>query len=377
VNHRRYFHVHAEVGLNLPKTRAYVMQTLRSYGLEPKACGSGVTATIGKGGRTILLRADMDALPIREESGEPFACTTGNAHACGHDFHAAMLLTAAKLLKEREDQLAGTVKLMFQPGEEVLLGARDMMENGLLDDPMPDAALAVHVCAGKEPPGMYMYNDTGALMASVDGFRITIRGKGAHGAYPQAAIDPINIAVHVYLAMEDLISREAEPEKMCILSVGKFTAGSAWNVIPESAVLEGAVRTNDKASRERLLRRLHEVAEKTAEVYDGTAQVEMLCQVPPLTCDPGLMEEIVGYLEQSGIPQLRSQPGITANASEDFALIAERIPSAYLYLSAGFPDERGELLAHNPQVVFDEDVCPIGAACLVHCAESWLKAHKM
>ena len=377
VAHRRYLHTNAEVGLDMPKARAYVMEQLRLAGLQPRQCGHGITATLGTGGKCILLRADMDALPMAEESGEPFACPTGEAaHTCGHDFHAAMLLTAAKLLKESEEALEGTVKFMFQPAEESFEGARDMIENGILTDPKVDAALAFHVTSGQMPLGMYMYNSTGTFMASVDGFQITIRGKGAHGAYPQNAIDPINIGVHVYLALEALIAREANPEKMCVMTVGSFNAGSAPNIIPETAVLQGTIRTNDKASRETLVRRMKEVSQKTAEVYGGSAEIEMLSEVPPLVCQPELTEEMAGYLGTMGVPNAMACPGISASASEDFATVAELVPGAFFYLSAGFMDRRGACPAHNPRVLFNEEVCPMGAAGYAHCAVQWLKNHK-
>ena len=377
VSHRRYLHTHAEVGLVMPKAKAYVMEKLKQYGLEPRECGHGVTATLGKGGKCILLRADMDALPMGEESGEPFACPTGTeAHTCGHDFHAAMLLTAAKMLKENEENLEGTVKFMFQTAEETFEGAKNMIENGILENPVPDAALAYHVTAGKMPIGIFMYNSTGTMMFSVDGFRITVTGRGGHGAYPHTSIDPINIAVHVYLALEALIAREANPEKANVLTVGKFQAGSAPNIIPNQAVLEGTLRSNDKASRELLVRRLKEVAVKTAEVYGGTAEIQMLSEVPPLICDPKLTNEFVGYMKEMGIPGAMPYPGVSASASEDFASVAEKIPGTFLYLSAGFPDDRGAAPAHNPRVRFNEDVCPMGAACYAHCATQWLKNHK-
>lgn len=377
IAHRRYFHTNAEVGLNMPKARAYVMEKLREYGLEPKECGHGVTASVGTGGKCILLRADMDALPMGEESGEPFACPTGTeAHTCGHDFHAAMLLTAAKMLKETEDSLEGTVKFMFQPAEETFEGARDMIENGILENPPVDAALAFHVTSGKMPVGIYMYNSTGTFMASVDGFKIKVKGKGAHGAYPQNSIDPINIAVHVYLALEALIAREADPSKMCVMTVGSFHGGTASNIIPETAEMQGTIRTNDKASRELLVRRMQEVAAKTAEVYGGTAEIEMLSQVPPLVCDPKLTNEIAGYMGTLGVPGAMPYPGVSANASEDFASVAERVPGTFMYLSAGFLDERGAYPAHNPKVLFNEEVCPIGAGGYAHCAAEWLKNNK-
>lgn len=152
---RRYLHANAEVGLNLPRTKAYVMQKLTEFGLEPVDCGFGITTTVGKEGKCILLRADMDALPMGEESGENFACPTGSeAHCCGHDMHAAMLLTAARMLKENEDALEGKVKFMFQPAEETFEGSQNMIENGILENPTPDAALAFHVGPGQMPVGL-------------------------------------------------------------------------------------------------------------------------------------------------------------------------------------------------------------------------------
>ncbi len=373
ISNRRHFHQHPEVGLCMPETQAYVLQTLRSYGIQAEACGHGVTACIGQGGRCILLRADMDALPMAEESGEAFACTSGReAHTCGHDFHAAMLLGAARMLKENEAALQGTVKLMFQPAEETFEGSMDMIQAGILENPQVDAALAYHVSPGQMPVGLVMYNAHGTMMFSVDGFRIRIQGKGAHGAYPQKSIDPINIGVHIHLALQELIAREADPEKACVLTIGKFEAGTAANIIPDTAVLEGTLRTNDRQERTKLVQRIREVAERTANVFGGEVQVEALSDVPPLICDPKLTTEMLSYMRELSIPQYTEYPDVTASASEDFANVAERVPSCFMYLSAGFMDERGSYSAHNPKVRFNEDVCPIGAACLAHCADRWL-----
>lgn len=378
VANRRYFHTNAEVGLHMPKATAYVLEKLAEYGIEAKRCGEGVTATIGNGGKVILLRADMDALPMAEESGLPFACPTGTeAHCCGHDMHAAMLLTAAKMLKENESELQGTVKLMFQPAEETFQGAKNMVANGILENPRPDAALAYHVGAGKMPTGLYMYNDSGsAVMFSSDGFKITVHGKGSHGAYPHTSIDPINIGVHIHLALQELIAREVDPSAACVLTVGQFNAGSAPNIIPETATLSGTIRTNNKEAREKLVSRLKEVAEKTAWVYGGTATVEWADGVPPLMCDAALTKEIVSYMKELPVPGLMGYPGITASASEDFAVICDQIPGVMMYLSAGFLDERGAAAAHNSKVQFNEDVLPFGAAALAHCATRWLADHQ-
>lgn len=375
IANRRYFHTNAEVGLDMPKAKAYVMDKLKEYGLEPQECGYGVTASVGKGGKTILLRADMDALPMPEESGEEFACPTGKeAHACGHDFHAAMLLTAAKMLKENEAELEGTVKFMFQPAEETFEGSKNMIENGILDG--VDVALAYHVSSGKMPVGIYMYNNKTTMMFSVDGFKITVKGKGSHGAYPHSGIDPINIGVHIYLALEALIAREADPAKANVMTIGHFEAGSVNNIIPETAVLEGTLRTNNPDERKKLVARMKEVATKTAEVYGGSVEIEMVSEVPPLICDPKLTDEIAGYMAAMNIPGAMPYPGVEASASEDFAVIAEKVPAVFMYLSAGYLDDRGQYPAHNPKVRFNEDVCPIGASSYAHCATEWLKNNK-
>lgn len=378
IQNRRNIHKNAEVGLDTPKTKAFVIEKLKEYGLEPEECGYGVTALLGKKeGKVLLLRADMDALPMAEQSGEEFACPSGEeAHTCGHDFHAAMLLTAAKMLKENEDLIDGTIKFMFQPAEETFEGSKNMIENGILENPKVDAALAYHVSPGKMPVGLFMYNSKDTMMYSVDGFRITIKGKGSHGAYPHVGVDPINIGVHVHLALQELIARESDPSKACVLTVGQFKAGTAANIIPEQAVLQGTIRTNDNEAREKLVRRMKEVAKKTAEVYNGTAEIEMISEVPPLICNPEFTNEIVSYMKETNIPGLMPYPDVSASASEDFAVIAEKVPSTFMYLSAGYMDERGEYPAHHPKARFNEDVCPIGSACLAHCAVEWLSKHK-
>lgn len=374
VENRRFFHKNAEAGLDMPAAQEYVINRLNEYGLKPEKCGHGVTALLGSGSPVLLLRADMDALPMEEMSGEEFACTNGNAHACGHDFHAAMLLGAAKLLKERESELKGTVKFMFQPAEETFEGSRDMIENGILENPHVDAALAFHVAPGKMLPGLFMYNSGKVMMNSVDGFRIDIRGKGGHGAYPNLSVDPLRIAVRIYTELEALIAREANPEKTCVLTVGQIHGGNAANIIPDSAFMEGTLRTNDKEEREKLVRRIAEVSQGIAALCGGSASVTKLSDVPPLVCDSELTEKMAGYMNELGIA--RPVPDMKANASEDFASVAERVPSVFMYLSAGFDDERGDYSAHNPKVRFNEDVLPLGIASLVHCAVRWLEDNR-
>lgn len=377
VANRRYFHTNAEVGLHMPIAKAYVMEKLKEYGLEPKKCGEGVTATLGSGnGKVLLLRADMDALPMAEESGLDFACTAGVAHTCGHDCHAAMLLTAAKMLKEAENEIEGTVKFMFQPAEETFEGSANMIEHGILENPKVDAALGYHVAGGKMPCGIFMYNNASAMMFSSDGFRIHVKGKGSHGAYPQNSIDPINIACHIHINLQELIARESNPEHACVLTIGQLQAGTAQNIIPETAMLAGTIRTNKPEARELLVRRMKEVAEGTAKVFGGSVEIEELPGVPPLICDPTVTNDMVKYMMEAGIPGATPYPGIVASASEDFAMVAEKVPSAFMYISAGYLDDRGAAPAHNPKVQFNEEALPQGAAWLAHCAVRWLQEHK-
>lgn len=376
--YRRYIHENAEVGMALPNTCKYVMSNLNDMGYNAKViAGSGATATVGtRKGKTILLRADMDALPIKEESGEPFACKNNKvAHACGHDLHAAMLLGAAKMLKENESSLKGTVKLVFQPGEEIFQGSKALIKEGILESPTVDAALAYHVGPGKMPIGLHMYNDENTMMYSNDGFKIIVHGKGSHGAYPHNSIDPIHIAVQIYLGLEEIIAREVNNSSPCVMTIGKLSAGDANNIIPETAEIQGSIRTTSVENREIMVSRMKEVATKIAEVYRGTAEVEMISEVPPLICNKEFTKEILSYMSELDIPGQMGLPGIQASASDDFSVILDNVPGTYMFLSAGYP-EKDVAPSHNPKVIFNEDVLTIGAAYLAHCATRWLENNK-
>ena len=338
--HRRYIHRCAEVGLELPQTMAYISQVLRSVGIEPKICGHGIRAEIGAGEPILLLRADADALP--------------NGHTCGHDCHAAMLLTAAKLLKERESELNGTVRFMFQPAEETLTGALDMIAHGILE-PRPHAALAFHTAAGKLPPGMALCGTEGAMMRSADNFSITFFGKGGHGAYADKTVDPIKMAVKACQSLPEL-------------SVGVFRAGTAGNVIPDTALLQGSLRL--EVGQERAVKRIKTELERIAEEHGGSVEIVCTSRTPALVCDKKLTAQMAGHLKEL---DLIVKDGVKAKASEDFAYVAERIPTAYFYLTCGFNDARGDHLAHDPKVMIDEEVLPIGAAAYAHCALRYLK----
>lgn len=372
---RRHLHQRPEAGQELPETVAFVMEQLTKLNYTPRPCGGGVVAEVGRpGGKTILLRADMDALPMREESGLPFASTREAAHTCGHDFHAAMLLTAARLLKENEGALKGTVRLMFQPGEEIFSGAKAMIEAGVLKDPVPDAAFGCHVSSGQMPPTLFLYNASGTMMNSNDSFKITVRGQSTHGAYPEKGVDPIHIAAHIVLALEGVLAREAAATQASTMTVCKFTAGSTHNIVPDTAELQGTIRSNAPEQRALLVRRVQEVASAVAQTWRGSAETELFSSVPPLICNPEFTQACAGYYQELDIPGLTGVPDLQATASDDFACVLERIPGAYFYLSAGFPD-RPAVNHHNSKVVFNEEVLNYGPACLAHCATRWLEEH--
>ena len=372
ITDRRQLHRYAEVGTELPSTTAYVMGRLQEMGYEPKEiCPSGITATLGKpGGKTILLRADMDALPMQEESGLDFASqNTDAAHTCGHDLHTAMLLGVAKLLKDNEAELEGQVRLMFQPDEEGMNGARLMIEAGILED--VDAGLALHVAPGPYPPGLVL-TAPGVVAASQDRFVIKINGKGCHGAMPHMGVDPISVGSHIVLALQELIARELNASNPVVVTVGVFKAGDAANIIPQAAELQGTLRALSTEARELAKTRLVELCEMTARTYRADCVVEFPVDTPCTVNDPDLTSELSSYVSAMGL-QVAKMPAIMG--SEDFAYVSERIPCTFLGIAAGGQEPGYHFPQHNPKVCFNEDALPIGAAILAECAQAYLKTH--
>lgn len=383
VAHRRYFHENAEVHLDLPKTSAYVEEQLRALGYEPQRIGtSGIVALAGgkNPGKVFLIRADMDALPIQEQSGVPFACTSGNMHACGHDGHASMLLGAAELLKRHEDEIEGTVKLMFQPAEETLAGARMMLENGILENPKVDAAMMIHG-TGSNPmkTGTVLLAKQGA--AAADWFKITVTGKGAHGAMPDFSIDPLNVIAHIHIALQAINAREICPADNIALTVGQMHGGSTSNVIPESAMMSGTLRTNDEEVRKFAKQRIVEITQSVARTFRAEATVEYERECPCFAVDGALADELSEYvhalvgdeffMDLSKVPLNSKTMG-----SEDFAWISQQMPSVCVSLATGGPEEGCCYPLHHPKVMFDENAYPIGAAVYANCAMEWLRHHK-
>ena len=379
VEYRRVIHSNPEVGAELPKTKAYVMDKLREFGYEPEEiCESGIVATIegSKPGKTFLLRADMDALPMAEATDCDFKATNGAMHSCGHDMHTAMLLGAAKLLKQNQDEIEGTVKLVFQPDEEGFTGAKKMIEAGVLQNPKVDAAMAMHVNSGT--PSNLVVCGLGTSIGGCNRFRIVVKGTGCHGALPETGVDPINIAAHIFLAIQEITSREIPATKPAVITIGKFAGGDAPNIIPNEVVMEGTIRTLEKELGEQIFSRMNDIVTSTAKMFRGEAELIELSSVPPLANDKDLANEVTGYVKD-----IVGEQGVFlfeggGMGSEDFASYSYEVPSLYVILGAGAKNENPlyGVPMHNEKVVFNEDVLPTGAAMHAYSAIMWLKNNK-
>ena len=379
ISYRRTIHANPEVGTELPMTKKFVMDKLIEFGYEPQEiCESGIVATISgpKPGKVFLLRADMDALPMAEGADVDFKATNGAMHSCGHDMHTAMLLGAARLLKENQDEIEGTVKLIFQPDEEGFTGAKKMIEAGVLENPKVDAAMACHVNSGT--PSNMVVCGLGTSIGGCFRFRIVVKGNGCHGAMPETGVDPINIAHHIYGGLQGILTREIPAVKPAVITIGKFVGGDAPNIIPGEVVMEGTFRYLDKEMGDFVIERMNEIVTSTAKTFRGEAELIELSSVPPLTNNNDMAHEVTGYMKDIVGEQavmLFEQGGM---GSEDFASFSYEVPSLYFILGAGakFENPAFGLPMHNECVIFNEDVLPTGAALHTYGAINWLKNHK-
>lgn len=388
VRHRRYLHENPEVGLRLPKAKAYVMEQLRLYGYEPSECGeSGVVALAGgkKPGKVFLMRADMDALPIQEEAEVLYASRVeGCMHACGHDNHTAMLLGAAKLLKEHEDEVEGTVKLLFQPGEEILDGARAMVEAGVLENPHVDAAMMIHVIAGSPvKEGVMGVFGPGAAYASSDWFRIDITGVGGHGATPNYTKNPLGALCAIHQGIHEIMAEHRAPADNCVMTVGQMHGGETGNIIPQTAYMQGTIRTFSEEVRNRLKNDLQMLTDHTARAKGVKAELTFGSRCPAVMVD----EKMYGYflrsmkemLGEEGTYDLRSKWGgafAKVSSSEDFSYIAEKVPSAVGWFFIGDSRNGYQHICHHPKVRFDDEWLYIGTAAYVKTGLDWLAGQK-
>lgn len=392
VETRHYLHQHAETEFDLTETKKYVKAELTAMGYEPQDCGKcGVTVTVGgkKPGKVFLLRGDMDALPIKEESDVPFSSDNGNMHACGHDMHATMLLGAAKLLKDMEDDINGTVKLMFQPAEEVFEGAKDMIGAGVLENPEVDAALMIHVMAGMPfPAGTVIVCNGGVSAPGADFFKIKIQGKGCHGSMPNNGVDPINVAAHIITALQEIHSRELSLNDDAVLTIGSIHGGQAPNIIPDTVEMNGSIRTYDEEIRKYLKNRMTEISTQIAAAFRANAEVSFNRGCPVLLNNADLSKDVAKYakellgagkaLTQSELLSKSADSGkpVKSTGSEDFAYISQEVPSIMLSLAAGEPEKGYAYPQHHPKVKFDESVLAQGSAVYAYTALRWLEEHK-
>jgi hippurate hydrolase len=386
LQHRRYLHRHAELNMDLPVTKAYVLKQLRDMGYEPQEiCQSGVVVLVGKNktGKTILLRADMDALPIKEISDLEFKSETEAMHACGHDTHTAMLLGAAKILQDHEDEIQGQVKLMFQPGEETLSGAKAMIEAGVLENPKVDAAMMIHSAAGFPiPAGTFLVGGESLRPSSGDCFRIDIEGKGCHGAMPNLGVDPLNVAAHIHLGLQAINAREAQPGEIVIVTVGAMHGGNAPNVIPETAFMEGTIRTRAEGPRKFAMERLVSIAETIGMAFRAKVHAHFLYGTPSMATDSQLARDCLKYATETlkdVAPALNGDDvgGPKLNAgSEDFSFVSQKVPTVLCMLSLGSPEEGYPYSMHHPKAKFDDSKLFVGAAAYAGIAMKWLDEHR-
>lgn len=371
IEDRRNLHKIPEIGMNLPKTKNYIKNRLEEMGMKVEEVGKiGLVVNIKgeKGdGKTILLRADMDALPMKEESSCKYKSTSENAHTCGHDLHSAMLLNAAKIIYDNKDSFKGNVKIMFQGGEEIFEGARDMIENNVLDNPSVDYALAMHTNLD-DIPGSYGYN-IGNMTTSSDNFKITIKGKGTHGAYPHQGIDPIYAGVLLRQGFSEIIAREIDPKNITTLTLGQFQSGTNSNIIPDICILQGTLRSYDEDVRKYAKKRIKEMIEGVEKFYRVEIDIDFFTQVPSLNSDKDFTEKIVKILEKEN-PDLKSIPNTKIMASEDMALFSKKVPTTFLMLNTKV---KGNNYAHhNPKTEFNEDALPIGTGIFATCSIEFL-----
>lgn len=373
---RRAIHAEPELGLETPKTLAKVRAELADLPLEwregPSCTGAVAVLNAGKPGRSVLLRGDMDALPMAEETGLPFASTIpGRMHACGHDTHTAMLAGAARVLAGRADGLAGEVRFMFQPGEEGFHGARFMLEDGLLD-PLPEAAFALHIMPNA--PHGTIGSRTGSLLAAADMLEIAVTGRGGHASMPHDARDPVPVACEIVMALQAMVTRRFDAAEAVVVTVSQMDAGSAHNIIPDRAVLKGTMRTLSPERRREVQQAIRQVAENIAAAHDCSADVVITEGFPPTINDAravALAEAVATALPGGEFIHLPAP----IMGAEDFSYVLEKVPGAMAFLgvAAQGADWRHCCGIHSNRMLVDETVLPRGTAFLAGCATHFLE----
>lgn len=398
---RRYLHMNPELSLQETNTSRVVAGHLREIGVPhrsgvggdgrslfmapdalraagitpgPTTGGTGIIGIIeGRGpGKTILIRADMDALPIEEANDVAYRSTRpGAMHACGHDAHTTILMGVAEVLHQLRDRFDGAVKLMFQPAEEGPGGARAMIDDGLLVNPSVDAAIALHVAAGFRPGRIAV--TSGPATAAADTVKIVVTGVGGHAAAPHTAVDTVVVAAHIVIALQEIVSREINPVETAVITFGTLHAGGANNVIPATAELTGTVRTYSREVRDQIERRIAEVASSVATAFRAQAETVYLRGYPPMINDPELTALVrEAAAEVVGAENVTERPPLMAG--EDMAFISEHVPTTMIGLGVANP-ERGIIYPpHHPRFDLDEDALAVGVKVLAHAALTYLES---
>ncbi|MFL5758899.1 MAG: M20 family metallopeptidase [Thermomicrobiales bacterium] len=371
---RRHLHMHPELGFQEFETSRFVADRLTAIGVDDIKTGvgkTGVTALIrgtarNGNGKTLLIRADMDALPIDEENDVEYKSqNSGIMHACGHDAHTAMLLAVARLLNERRDQFAGTVKLFFQPAEEGLGGAMAMIRDAALEDPKPDNALGLHIWQHTDL-GVVEARDSIAMVGG-DGFTITVNGKGGHGAQPHLTIDPITVGAQIITALQTVVSREQSPIMPAVVTIGALHAGNASNVIPETAVMSGTIRSVTEEQRKMLAQRVTEIAEGVGAAMRAQVDVAIKWGVPALVNDPELVKLVRSAASEVVGPE-NAIEGELKVVSEDMAEVLNRVPGCFYFVGSRNA-ERGLIYGHHhARFDVDEAALAIGIETMTRSA---------
>jgi len=373
---RRDFHRHPELGFKEVRTAGIVARELNELGLEVTSgiAETGVVALVEgeRPGPVILLRFDMDALPIQEETGAEYASQNpGVMHACGHDAHTAIGLTVARLLHARRSELSGTAKLVFQPAEEGLGGAKRMVKEGVLADPKPDVALALHVWNDK--PFGWIGVTEGPAMSASEVFKIKITGKGAHAASPHEGIDPLTAASQIVLALQTIVARNVSPVDTAVLSVTMLHAGDAFNVIPNYVTLGGTIRTYKSGTRAMILKRLEQVVQGICQAMNCEAAIEMRGVTPAVSNHPEVTAKVQQVVRDLFPPEVLDT-GERTMGSEDMAFMMDDIPGCYFFVGSANPSRGLDAPHHNPKFDIDERVLPRAAGLMASVAARFLAA---
>jgi amidohydrolase len=373
---RRDFHRHPELALQEHRSAGIIAENLRDlgYDVETSIAETGVVALLrgDDAGPVVMARFDMDALPIQEANETNYASQNrGVMHACGHDGHMAIGLGVATLMAQHRDDLAGTLKLVFQPGEEGGDGAKIMVKEGVLEEPRPDVALIAHLW--NEKPVGTVNVTPGAVMAAAEKWACRVSGKGGHGALPHQAVDPIVAASHIVTALQSVVSRNVSPLETAVVTVGSFHGGEAFNVIPDAVDLSGTIRTYDPRVRDVVLRRVQEVIENVAVACGASADLQITRLTPAVVNDPEVVEAVHQAAKRVvGAHNVAS--GERTMGSEDAAYFIQEIPGCYFFIGSANSERGLDAPHHNPHFDFDEEALPIGVAVMTQAIEHYLEA---